>query len=300
MPARTTPLKRSKPAKATPAIASAPIKDPRKRLARVIELLEANLGLPQWEGPRDALEVMVLTILSQNTADTNALRGYTSLCERYPRAGTANALKDRDVIPRRPDGSVDPVAIRLSQVSEAFFSPDWQRVLDAPVRELMDVIRVAGLPNTKAPAIQRVLEWLKERTGGFRLEDALKGLSAIEAASLLSSIKGVGIKTASVTLIEAWGADLCPVDTHVHRIIHRLGIVEPTSDPARTYERLANVLPAGKGFSLHHNLLTFGRTVCNAKAPQCGQCFLAKLCPWEGKAEAISSKPAARPARPRR
>lgn len=283
MPARTTLLKRqqSQDAQGPKPVARRPIADVRQRLTKVIELLEANLGIPQWDGPKDALEVLILTILSQNTADTNALRGYANLCEKFPRDGVAQVLKNGDVIPRRADGSVDPVAIRLSQVSGAFFSPDWRAVMRSPVKHLMDAIRVAGLPNSKAPAIQRVLKWLLARTGGFRLEAAIADMPSGDAVALLSSIKGVGVKTASVTLIEAQGADLCPVDTHVQRIVNRLGIVE-TTNPARTFELLGPMIPAGKGFSLHHNLLTFGRTTCNAKAPRCGECFLNKMCPRIG------------------
>jgi endonuclease-3 len=294
MPARTKPLTRKPAAKKAavtkrPPSARAPkAATPAARLAAVIDLLEAALGVPQYDGPRDGLEVIVLTILSQNTTDVNALRGYTKLCETYPRAGVAKALRDPAAIPRKADGEVDPVAIRLSQVAEAFFSPDWQRVLDAPEAELINVIRPAGLPNTKAPAIQRVLKWLHKKTGGWKLEAAIAGLLAAEAVTELSSIKGVGVKTAAVTLIEATGADLCPVDTHVHRIIHRLKLVPDTTDPAKTYQHLgallADPLLAGRGFSLHHNLLTHGRTVCTAKSPKCGECFLRELCPSRNRA----------------
>ncbi|MCA8939233.1 MAG: endonuclease III, partial [Planctomycetes bacterium] len=93
---------------------------------------------------------------------------------------------------------------------------------------------------------------------------------------------GVGLKTITVTLLEAWGADLCPVDTHVHRVIQRLQCVDATSSRDKTYHLLAAILPEGSGFALHHNLLTFGRTICKAKAPKCGECFLAKLCPSRG------------------
>jgi endonuclease-3 len=231
-----------------------------------------------WDGPRDALEVLVLTVLSQNTTDLNALRGYTRLCEAYPRPGVTDAIKNAAMIPRMADGSVDPVAIRLSQVAEAFFAPDWPAVMAAPVKDLENVIRPAGLPNSKAPAIQRVLHWLQESTGGFRLETAIAGLSTEAAIAKLSSLKGIGLKTAAVTLIEATGADVCPVDTHVHRIVGLLGVVETTGDRERTHRMLQPLIPSGKGFALHHNLLTLGRTVCHARGPKCGECPVQKLC----------------------
>lgn len=280
MPARTNPLKRTA---ATPT--PKPVRghgrwiaDPAKRLAKIVEALEGAYGKPVWDGAKDGLEVLVLTVLSQNTTDLNALRGYTRLCEAFPRPGVAAVMKDERAIPRKEDGSVDPVAIRLSQVADAFFAPDWDRVRTVPVKQLEDVIRPAGLPNSKAPTIQRVLQWLFETTGAYRLERALEGMDVADAAAMLSTFKGVGLKTAAVTLIEAWGADLCPVDTHVHRIIGLLGVVETTGDRERSYKLLQQLVPRGAGFSLHHNLLTLGRTVCLARGPKCGECVVRRLC----------------------
>ncbi len=280
MPARTTPLKRKPGAKA----GGSPLRwvaDPAKRLERICDVLEAELGVPVWEGPRDGLEVLVLTVLSQNTTDLNALRGYAQLCQRYPRAGGEKSnikAKNPDAIPRLADGSVDPVAIRLSQVADAFDSPDWERVRTMPQRELEDAIRPAGLPASKAGAIQRVLNWLVERTDTWRLEDALAGMDHVAAAAQLSSLKGIGPKTAAVTLIEATGADLCPVDTHVHRLVGRMGIVDTNADRDRTYKLLQALMPSGRGFALHHNLLTLGRTVCLARGPKCAECPVRPLC----------------------
>lgn len=277
MPARTKPLAR---AKADPG-KHAPLRwiaDPARRMARIAGVLEEALGKPVWEGPKNALEVLVLTVLSQNTTDLNALRGYTQLCERFPRAGVKEALRNGALIPRLADGSVDPVAIRLSQVADAFFAPDWDAVLRADLKAVENAIRPAGLPNSKAPAIQRVLHWLHETTGGFELEKAIAGLTTDEATGKLSSLKGIGLKTAAVTLIEATGADVCPVDTHVHRIVGLLGVVETTGDRERTHRLLQPLIPPGMGFALHHNLLTLGRTVCLARGPKCGECPVQKLC----------------------
>lgn len=284
MPARTTKLEREAP-RNLGAKAARAIKDPKRRLVKVIELFEDNLGEPLWDGKRDALEVLVLTILSQNTADPNALKAYLTLVERFPAKSQRKGKKDASAIPRLEDGSVDPVAIRLSQVADAVGAPDWDAVLDAPAAKVKDAIRFAGLANTKGPAIQTALAWVRERSPSFDFEAATSGMTTDQVAQELSQLKGIGLKTVGVTLLEAWGADLCPVDTHVHRIINRLGIAEAAS-PDRTFKLLAPLVPEHKGFSLHHNLLTFGRTICNAKKPQCGDCYLSKLCPWEGKAEA--------------
>jgi endonuclease III len=100
MPARTTPVKRT----GTPiaVAAKAPVRDKGARLLAVIDLLEKNLGKPAWDGRKNALEVLVLTILSQNTSDANALRAYQNLSRRQP-----GGLTRQDTLPRDADGALD-------------------------------------------------------------------------------------------------------------------------------------------------------------------------------------------------
>lgn len=277
MPARLSPLNRVAPAHKESKVPSW-IDDPAPRLAACHDVLDDVQGLVEWEGKRDGLTVLILTILSQNTTDGNALRAYQTLCERFPSLG-GNAMARPDALPRLPNGEIDPVKIRLSQAADALPTPDWRSVMASSERELMDVIRVAGLPNSKAPAILRVLQWLAERNPQLSLESALAGKSVDEIIDILSSIKGVGEKTVTVTLIEAWGADLCPVDTHVHRVVQRLGLVPASQDRVKTFHELRKIIQPGRGFSLHHQLLTFGRTTCNARSPHCGHCPLLATCP---------------------
>lgn len=275
MPARTTPLKRT----GTPrkSAAQSPVADPRKRLVRVIDLLEANLGTPVWDGPKDALEVLVLTILSQNTTDTNALRSYQNLSRKLPPSTPTG--RDASRIPRTEDGAPDKVKLRLSNCANAVEPPDWAAVAALSQRQLADLIRTAGLPDAKAASILAALKWLGDETGAYRLEPLIDKLGVDAAIEAMTHIKGIGVKTASVTLIEAMGADLCPVDTHVHRIINRLGIVDTGDARDKTFAQLREMIPAGRAYGLHHNLLTFGRTVCLARGPRCPTCPLRKLCP---------------------
>lgn len=276
MPARLKPLIRHGPTRRKKA--SGPLTDSRRRLLRAMDLLEANLGQPQWDGPKDALEILVLTILSQNTNDRNALAAYQNLVRKFP-AGPARP----DSLPRNAEGQLDKVKLRLSDAARAVAPPRWEDVASLPADELARVIRVAGLPGSKAASILALLHWLQER-GGYRLEEQIGKLGIEQAMAEMTRIKGIGIKTAAVTLIEAMGADLCPVDTHVHRIINRLGIVQTKAARDRTFAMLREMIPAGRAYALHHNLLTFGRTICLARAPQCDKCPLAKLCPSCGKA----------------
>jgi endonuclease-3 len=274
MPARLGKLRRT----GTPhrEEAARPIKDPRKRLLRVIDLLDANLGVAVWDGRKDSLEVLVLTILSQNTTDPNALRGYQNLAAALPGKHTG---KDASTLPRDAAGNVDKIKLRLSNAATAVEPPDWPRVAVLPQKQLADYIRAAGLPDSKSGAILALLAWLKETVGEYSLDRAIEKLGVDASMEALSQLKGIGVKTVSVTLIEALGADLCPVDTHVHRIINRLGIVDTKSNRDKTFTLLKEMIPPGRAYSLHHNLLTFGRTVCLAKSPKCDECFLRRLCP---------------------
>lgn len=250
------------------------ISDRRRRLRRVAAVLADRLGAPPRPGVRDGLQVLVCTILSQNTTDLNALAAYRGLIAAFGSTGR----DDERALPRRPDGQVDKVALRMSQVADALAPPDYGRVHAAGVARLARAIRVAGLQEAKARAIHNVLDWLVAGTGGYRLDQALRGLEAPEAVRQLSSIGGVGVKTAAVTLVEAFGADLCPVDTHVHRICARLDLVPESASPDATYRQLSRRLPPGIGYRLHHNLLTFGRSTCTARAPQCERCPLRGTC----------------------
>jgi endonuclease-3 len=256
--------------------AARPINDPRKRLLRVIDLLDANLGVAIWDGRKDALEVLVLTILSQNTTDTNALRGYQNLAAHLPGKHTG---KDASTLPRDAAGNVDKVKLRLSNAANAVEPPDWARVADLPQKQLAEYIRAAGLPESKSGAILALLRWVHDTAGEYSLDRVIEKLGVDASMEALSQLKGIGVKTVSVTLIEALGADLCPVDTHVHRIINRLGIVDTKANRDKTFALLKTMVPAGRAYSLHHNLLTFGRTICTAKNPKCGECFLRRLCP---------------------
>ncbi|MCA8936308.1 MAG: endonuclease III, partial [Planctomycetes bacterium] len=123
------------------------------------------------------------------------------------------------------------------------------------------------------------LKWLNQTVGEYSLDVAIEKLGVDASMEALTGLKGIGVKTIGVTLIEALGVDLCPVDTHVHRIINRWGIVDTKSNRDKTFALLKPLIPEGRAYSLHHNLLTFGRTVCTAKSPKCGECFLRKLCP---------------------
>lgn len=191
----------------------------------------------------DPVDELVLTIISQNTNDGNRDRAFTALKARFS---------------------------------------TWEQVRRAKPGEVAEAIRVAGLHVQKAANIQSALRWMTQTFGAITL-DPLRRMSDAEAIDLLVSQKGIGTKTAAVLMAFSFGRDLCPVDTHVHRIAIRLGWVKENSSAEATFWALAGAIPRGQAVSLHINLLKFGRTRCTARHPRCQGCPLWSDCIWAGK-----------------
>jgi endonuclease-3 len=187
----------------------------------------------------DPLDELVLTVLSQHTSDLNAERAFGALRAAYP---------------------------------------DWQRVVDARSGDVADVIRSGGLANTKAPRIQAILREVAEREGSYSL-DRLRDLPDAEARAYLTSLPGIGPKTAAVVLSFALGRDAMPVDTHVHRVTRRLGIVPDNASAERADWILHDLVPDGLRTPLHVAFIRLGREICKAPIPRCAQCPLKDLCP---------------------
>lgn len=191
---------------------------------------------------RDPLDELVLTILSQNTTDANSFRGWEGLRARFA---------------------------------------DWEAVLAAPEAELAAAIRPAGLAAQKARSIRAALERLSEERGAPSLGH-LDGMGDDEAFAYLAGFRGVGVKTAACVLCFALGRDVMPVDTHVHRIARRMGLVPQMATADRTHEILNAVVPPDLRHELHLLLIRHGREVCRARGPRCGGCSIAALCPRIG------------------
>ncbi|TKJ42136.1 base excision DNA repair protein [candidate division LCP-89 bacterium B3_LCP] len=213
------------------------------RLERITGFLEKEQSVKTWPGPSEPLDSLILTILSQNTNDNLRDRAYDNLRSRFPQ---------------------------------------WMDVHSTPVEEIAQLIRIAGLSQQKSKRIKEILEWVKEEFEGFSLK-ALENVDDDEALKLLTSRKGIGIKTAAVVLMATLGRDLCPVDTHVHRIAKRLGWVLEKINAEKTFWQLRPHVPEGKGYSLHMNLLQFGRTICSARKPLCSSCYLWADCIYPQK-----------------
>jgi endonuclease-3 len=147
----------------------------------------------------------------------------------------------------------------------------------APLPELVDVIRPGGLANQKAPRIQAALRTIREARGDHSLE-FLGQLPALDAREWLTRIDGIGRKTASVLLLFCFGAPLMPVDRHVERVSHRLGLIGPKMTADLAHEVFLDLLEPDQMYEAHVNLITHGRRICHAQRPECDRCPVRARC----------------------
>jgi len=188
----------------------------------------------------DPLEELILTVLSQNTSDVNRDRAYGAMRVRFP---------------------------------------TWEALADADPTELATSIRPGGLANIKAPRLLAILREIGEREGG-RLDLAwMRGATSDRVSEYLTTLPGVGPKTAACVLAFALGRPALPVDTHVHRVARRLGFVDERTDAARAHQVMEELVPARLRVRMHVGLIRLGRTICRAGRPMCGVCPLQDLCP---------------------
>ena len=160
--------------------------------------------------------------------------------------------------------------------------PTWEAVRDADPAALADALRPGGLADQKAPRIQAVLRRVSA-DGSPQLE-WLGALAPADAIAWLVALPGVGVKTASCVLLFSFGAPVMPVDTHVHRVAGRLGLIPPGTSADRAHALLTAAVPPARMLEAHLLLIRHGRTVCTARRPRCGECVLLDVCPY-GRAQ---------------
>ncbi len=206
----------------------------------IIDLLEAEYGPPSRDSFRpEPIDELVSTILSQHTSDTNTMRAYASLTQTFP---------------------------------------DWNAVIEAPVGEVANAIRSGGLASQKAPRIQNVLADIREQRGDFAL-GFLYDLPVEEALSWLTALHGVGPKTAACVLLFSLNRPVMPVDTHVHRVGLRLGLLPAKTSAERAHGALDADMNADEVYRAHMLLIQHGRRTCKARFPRCAECVLREHCP---------------------
>ena len=238
----------------------------------VIERLGDLYGIPALAQRLDPVSELILTILSQNTADLNSERAFEALRAAWPSGGPVTTHRVF-----RPDGTEAPPegwgGIGLAPGAP----PDWSAVEDAEVGALIEVIRIGGLANQKAPRIQAALRAIRERSGGYDL-GFLAALPPREARDWLTTIPGIGRKTASIVLLFCFGMPLMPVDTHVERVSRRIGLAPLKAGPDEQHEIYAHLLSPDQFYAAHVLLIQHGRRTCDARRPACDRCPIAPRC----------------------
>lgn len=207
------------------------------KLARVCDALDARYGRREWTGGRPVLDELIYTILSQNTTSANCDKAFARLRERFP---------------------------------------VWEAVVAAHAQEIADAIRPGGLANRKAPRIKAVLEQAYAQHGDLDLK-WIADVSDAEAMDYLLALDGVGRKTAACVLMFGLGRPVLPVDTHVHRVSERLGLIGRVNAD-RAHDLLAGMVPQERVYSFHVNTVAHGRQVCRARSPRCDICVIREEC----------------------
>jgi endonuclease-3 len=211
----------------------------RQRVLTCISLLEEQYGIPKPD-ERDPVDLLVMTILSQNTSDINSLRAFAHL-------------------------------------KSAFC--DYEKVLVAPDEAVADSIRAGGLAEIKARRIKEALSRIKQDARTISLS-FLADREKDEAMAYLQSLPGVGPKTASVVLLFAFSMAFLPVDTHVYRVSRRLGLLPEDIRLEKAQPILEKIVPVEKYLSLHLNLIAHGRLICRARNPKHEECVLRNCCDY--------------------
>jgi endonuclease-3 len=241
-------------------------------VAFVLAELAALYGTPRRDTRLDPVSELVLTILSQNTADVNSERAFEALRAAYPTDGPVTVHR---VI--APDGTEMPPEGWGGRGLDAGSAPDWTAVEHAPLDELMEVIRPGGLAPQKAPRIQAALGHVREATGGYDL-GFLAAMEPRSARDWLTQLPGIGKKTASIVLLFCFGQPLMPVDTHVDRVSRRIGLVPPKAGPDEQHEIYWHLLAPEEVHPAHVLLIQHGRKTCDARKPACARCPIAPRC----------------------
>ncbi|HEY6014229.1 MAG TPA: hypothetical protein VIU37_09480 [Candidatus Limnocylindrales bacterium] len=229
----------------------------------VLDELGDAYGRPVWERRLDPTSELILTILTQNSADTNAEVAFEALRQRYPSGGVVQA--------HNPGAGWGGVGLPDGS------APDWAAVEQAPLPELVDTIRPGGLANQKAPRIQATLRRIREERGDYSL-DFLADMSALDGRAWLTSIDGVGKKTASILLLFSFGLPLFPIDRHVERVARRVGLVGPKVSVDDAHDLFLGMLQPDEMYEAHVNLIQHGRKICHAQRPECGRCPIRARC----------------------
>ncbi len=211
----------------------------RKQKAQEVDRrLVKAFGLTVPGNDRDMTHELIHAVLSQNTHRRNYNLAYRRLTDEFPTADDIGK---------------------------------------APLAEIERAIRPGGLSKQKSRAIKEILNSLEAQRGDTSLE-FLRRMPVPEARGFLTSLPGVGPKTASVVLMFADGRKVLPVDTHVLRTSRRLGLIDERTDAVKAEHELEELVPPAKRPRMHLNLVHLGREICHARGPRHEICPLNAVC----------------------
>lgn len=211
------------------------------RVVQVLDRLEDYYGHQRYVPRFAPMDELVCCILSQHSADVNSFPTFTSLRERWP---------------------------------------EWDDLAQADPSQVAATIKNAGLANQKTKTILSALAAIKASFGAYTLEP-LRAMSVAEGTDFLRALPGIGPKTAAIVLCLALGKHAVPVDTHVHRVSLRLGMVPEGTTADKAHPLLAEALPEGRAFQFHVALLDHGRQTCFAQSPRCEGCPVRNMCSYK-------------------
>jgi endonuclease-3 len=228
------------PLAATRRETGAPPGDDERPIRYIIQNLERVYGVPENSAPSDPLDMLIGIILSQATSDTNSHRTFAALKRRFP---------------------------------------TWDAALRARESTIAATIQSGGLANQKAAVIKSLLRQIKEERGALDLA-FLHDLPPASAVEYLSRFRGIGPKTIACTLLFACGTEVFPLDTHIFRILRRVGLVPQKCTDRRAHDIMNALVPTGKFYSFHVNLIRHGRALCRPREPLCERCPVVEYCDY--------------------
>ena len=227
---------------------TSPVKtDKRRRVQPLIRRLNEYYPVFKPKKRRDPLDELIITVLSQATNDRNSFEAFKRLKSRFK---------------------------------------TWEEILDADIDEVEEAITIGGLAPTKSKRIRNLIRTIADRNrASMRLKkgspyhlDFLAGMELDEARKWLTSLDGVGEKTAACVLLFSLQMPAFPIDTHVHRILIRQGIIPQNMTAEKAHGEMYKIVPPDDRYRFHVNLIQYGREICHARNPECGICVIRKTC----------------------
>jgi endonuclease-3 len=214
-----------------------------KRAATVLQILRETFAMPKWTKAQcDPFETLIVTVISQNTADRNTARAFERLSNRF---------------------EIKPEVLANAETSS-----------------IEDALKTAGLYRNKAKTIKQVSTIILEKFHGS--VQPILALPLEEARKPLIQMPGVGPKTADVVMLFSAKQPTIPVDTHVNRVSKRLGFAPANGDYETVRKSLQSLYEQRDYLAVHLLLIAHGRRYCKARRPLCRQCPVNMHCPSRG------------------